>query len=593
MVLERLVRVRAFAAGGAELADLSVDFEHVTDDAQLPPNWLDRNGPWWDDVALARSYFPALGRQDGWGQFLVHTKLPQPALNVEIGVAPLEVALEQFGMTPPAFFLAVVDALAEQEVTRVDTDNQQADDDRQGLEDALGNRQVAMLLPNAQYEVVVLYSGNVGAESENSASNEIVPFVGEASNKTNQEARRTFFTDREPPRSLDPWMLAQFPSPGEQYHFYGDPVVVVFATDNVLEMYAAYRKELRAVARAASFRGSAGTPEAPLTHLVLTGLFRRIGGAVLSPWEATVRRRMGALSCGAFDPDADRHGSVTLPFALDPLTDYVMDLEMLNPDGSLSPVPVLPGEVGSRPLYRQAFTTSRYATRAAFAESVRTTLVNDVLARSPAPLAALAERVTDEVFDLALLDAGFTVTGRPDAPAVSVLWTAETPAQPFAVFLETPEPVWRTRREPKARYDETGEYILEWTLTEQVWLFVDELVRENPIVLVTAGGEFIRRATGTKTTSALTLPEFRRRFTGPKPAPPPPVPAPPAALVSRFVRDASGTRTLAVLSPGARGKTLSLGLARNLHPLLDADATDTPVVLCEVELLAAPWEEPV
>jgi hypothetical protein len=266
---------------------------------------------------------------------------------------------------------------------------------------------------------------------------------------------------------------------------------------------------------------------------------------------------------------------------------------MLNPDGTLSPLPALPGEVGSRPLYRQGFTTSRYATREAFAEAVRTALVKDVLARNTAPLAALAERVTDEVFDGALLDAGFTVTGRPDVPAVSVLWTADSPAQPFALFLETPEPVWRTRSEPEAGYDETGTYILEWTLTEQVWLFVDELVRETPAVLVAAGGEFIRRGTGTKTSPALTLPEFRRRFTGPKPALPPPVPVPPAALVSRFVRDASGTRTLAVLTPGARGQTLSLGLARNLHPLLDADTTDTPIVLSEVELLTAPWEEPV
>jgi hypothetical protein len=185
MVSERLVRVRAFAAGGAQIEELSVEFEHITDDAQLPPNWVDRSGPWWDDVTLAQSYFPALGRQDGWGQFLVQIKLPRPALKVEIGVAPLEVTLAQFGMTPPAFFLAVVDALSEQEVTRQGADNQEAGDDRQGLEDALGNRPLAMLLPNAQYEVVVRYSGDVGKKREDPGpgedANEIVPIRSEAS----------------------------------------------------------------------------------------------------------------------------------------------------------------------------------------------------------------------------------------------------------------------------------------------------------------------------------------------------------------------------------------------------------------------------
>jgi hypothetical protein len=73
---------------------------------------------------------------------------------------------------------------------------------------------------------------------------------------------------------------------------------------------------------------------------------------------------------------------------------------------------------------------------------------------------------------------------------------------------------------------------------------------------------------------------------------PPPPPPPPASLVSRLVRDASGTRTLAFLHPTAKGRTVTLGLRRSLHPLLDLDATDTPLTLCEVALAAPPWESP-
>jgi hypothetical protein len=68
------------------------------------------------------------------------------------------------------------------------------------------------------------------------------------------------------------------------------------------------------------------------------------------------------------------------------------------------------------------------------------------------------------------------------------------------------------------------------------------------------------------------------------------LPPPPASFVSKIVHDASGTRTLAVLKPGSRGKVVSLALVRTLHPLLDAAGADTPELLCEVDLGAPPWE---
>ena len=56
------------------------------------------------------------------------------------------------------------------------------------------------------------------------------------------------------------------------------------------------------------------------------------------------------------------------------------------------------------------------------------------------------------------------------------------------------------------------------------------------------------------------------------------------------MHDASGARTLAFVAPSAAGRTLTLGLRRPLDPLLDADVSDTPLVLSEVTLSAPPWE---
>ena len=72
-------------------------------------------------MRLARGYFGgALKGAGGWGEFVVHIKLPKPALRVEIGVAPLPVAIHEFDMDPPSFFMAVIEGLSEREVIRAE-----------------------------------------------------------------------------------------------------------------------------------------------------------------------------------------------------------------------------------------------------------------------------------------------------------------------------------------------------------------------------------------------------------------------------------------------------------------------------------------
>jgi hypothetical protein len=592
MVESRLLKVRAFRSRGVEIA-ASATFQFVAAAADLPGPWLDGAGPWWEEVALAHAYFSAnLARPTPveWGEYLVKVELAEPALIVDIGISPLFEAIHGLQMEPPSWFLAVIEGLSSPEVRRHEEDRSEAEDDRAGLAAALDDQTHALLLPNARYEVRVQYTAEVGQKPVDPAPgqdpNEIVVIrtVGSTSDV------RTFFTDAEPPRNLDPWMLVQFPSPGEGYHFTDDPVVIVFATDDVLELFGAYDRELRVVARAASFRGSANTPDAALTHLLLRPRFEPIGGVVLSPWEATVRRRIGPEPCANFNPDADRHGRVTLPFLLDPLTDYALDLEALNPAGEVVTPARLPSEVGDRPLYRHLFTTSRYRNREELADSVRQALPVARTVSDATPLEALEEQVNDAAFDLALHGAGLEVTARPVSPAVTVLWSADAPARAIGVLIETPEPLWRTRLEPRPEYDESGVYIRRWVLAPVLWLVVDELVRPGP-VLIMDGGPFVRRDTGTAEVTAPTITELRHRYLAPRLPEPPPFSPPPASLVSRLVHDEGGTRTLVLLAPGSRGSVLSLGLARNLHPLLDADATDSPVVLLEIELGGPPWEE--
>ena len=583
-----LLQVRATAPGGAPMAGVTVEFTRITEPAQLPATWRDLNGPWWDDVELARSYVRN-GVDKVLGEYLVTVKLPEPALHVEIGVTPLQRAIRAFGMTKPSYLVAVLEGLSLAEVDRAVEDGDQAAGDAGGLTGTLTGQGHALLRPGGEYRVTAQYDAEIGARRPHPDDNEDPDEIVVLRSQTGRQESRTFFTGALPPRSLDPWLLAQQPADGERFHFYDEPVVVVFATNDVLELFAAYDRTLRAVARAASFRGSAGTPEEAGNRFDLEGVFRKVGGLVFSPWETTVRRRLGTLPCIDADPDADAHGRATLPFDLDPLTDYVLDVEALLPNGTRPPPAPLPGEVGIRPLYRRAFTTGRYPTRAALAEDVRIAVQRSVLVPAPATLAALPDgTVSDEAFDDALRQAGLPLDGPVDEPVVADLWTADSPAVPVAVFIQAPEPLWRTRMEPTAERDQSGEHIERWRMQPVEWLGITELIPDGATP-ASQGGTFVQAISGVMTTIAPTLTQARRDMLHP-PVPPLPHPPAPTAAVTRLVHDASGTRTLAFVAPSAAGRTLTLGLRRTLNPLLDADVSDTPLVLTEVALSAPPWE---
>ena len=229
-----------------------------------------------------------------------------------------------------------------------------------------------------------------------------------------------------------------------------------------------------------------------------------------------MRRRLGALPCLDGDPDADTHGRATLPFDLDPRTDYALDVEALLPNGTRPPPTPLPGEVGTRPLYRRAFTTGRYPTRAALAEDVRIAVQRSVLVPAPAALAALPDgTVSDEAFDDALRQAGLPLDAPVDEPVVADLWTPDSPAAPVAVFVQAPEPLWRARMEPTAERDQSGEHIERWRMQPVEWLAITELIPDGTTP-ASQGGTFVQAISGVMTTIAPTLTQARRDMLHPR-----------------------------------------------------------------------------
>jgi hypothetical protein len=368
--------------------------------------------------------------------------------------------------------------------------------------------------------------------------------------------------------------------------------VIVFATDDVTQLFGAYDRDLRGVVRDASFRPPADDPlRALISMLINGGVLEKLGGVVFSPWEQTVRRQLDERPCGNFNPDSPRHERAVLGLHMEPSTEYVFDVEAPRKSDGVVPVPN-PTPPILAPLYRETLQTSRYATRQAMAADVARSYIAQRRLPDSAAFTALADLVPDQAFDNALIAAGLGVGERVTRPRVTILWSDGSPPKPFAIYFEMPEPLWRSRLEPEATRDADGR-VIAWELQPKTWLYVDEIVAEGfstPGQLVISALPFIRRETGTYAVQAKTITELREYYLGPV-LPPPPTPSPPAgSQVTRFVRDATGCRVLALLGTNARGRTVAFGLVRNLHPLIDGEASDEPVPLIDIYLEKAPWE---
>lgn len=502
----------------------------------LPGEWRDPAGPWLQPVDGAVSaWFQAfVGPFNEAPLVLFEAELPAGTTQIEIGL------MDDFEADTPNWGLLVVEGLTEAEFLRFSFDEENRRRSIEVVDGALHADQAkrALLRPNAVYTVDLTYDVEVtGADDGGN------PKDGEAVPLTGQLQQFQFQTDDQPPDRLDPWILATSPGPAEQFVFYGDPLRVVFATNATRRLFKAYAaRDLFAVVKAASGKHPPAAPgfDAAQVHLAAAVIAPEgIGAAVMTPFESALRDAVAIHDCIDLAQVAPRHERVTLTMKLEPLTNYIFDLEA---QPAASPP--------SYPMFRRHFSTSRYESMAALAAEVVQAAVEHRRVANPGALAQLAAanpgapvlEVRDLAFEAALREARWGDLARPARPRVTVIWqegAGGAPPQPVALLVEATEPLWRQRDVPVEVTDKHG--VRRYALQSQTWLDVVETPTGGP-------------------------------------------------LAARFVHSTDGGRTLVMLRPGARGGTLSLGLRRSHHVLLEGNAVVDIAALARVGLTAAPWE---
>lgn len=534
LLASQQVVVAATNAADQVFAEVTLNTSMMIPPATFPARWIDPSGPWIDETIHVAQHQQTM-QQSGYIGVLVQIEGNEKADRIQIGLRPQPPEWHR-KFTRRPFFVAAIEVLHAAEFLRHEYDTKEQKKKQGVLEGALSESSsgYALLKPNTAYGVKVTYDAKRGKRPPGKG-------ISDEQNFPNQEQTFWFYTDKEAPKRLDPWMMCSTPEDGELHYFGELPLRIVFNTEDVGRIFDAYGKELRVKLRASSFRPLPSTPQLPHPLPLTPEHLKPVKGSLLSPWESVVEEML-TNSCVPIAGERTRHSMVTMPIPLEPFTDYVLDIESVDKGAAANATGIS--------VWRIGFSTGRFATVAMFAKSFQ---LDRVLHRfsKPGELQAIATESwaanpQGNQLDEAMIKAGLEPMAVPTAPRVIVFWeTAGPTPQPAAILVDASEPMWRSRKIPRKVVDPNPPNLERYEMTEVQWLTLEPQADGDPIV-------------------------------------------------DKIVKAPGAQRALIILKPNSRGQKLKLALrhiAMKEDYLDGPSATDQRYTVVEAILNRAPWEE--
>jgi hypothetical protein len=441
---QKRVVLRALDEHENELWSYGVSAADMLGNVDLPPRWTDASGPWAEEVedVLGWSHDP---RCSGYVPVLVKIKGFKETDRIEIGNLPFEddiTSKTRKGVLRPSFFLAAIEALRVSEMERSDWDEHEITKDREAITKVLGpaGSDDALLVPASLYKVSVTWDGKRKGD-------------GATASRTQSF---WFKTDDQAPTSLDPWVLMSTPFEGEAHAFGAEPLHLVFNTHDVDRLYDAYNKELRIRITASSANHPKPANPNDLVVSAQLGTLKGVGAGILSPWEESLVEALTETKsiCIPVDEDRSRQSAMEIKIPLDPYTDYKFDVEMVDKGAAQ--------DASGVRVYRRSFSTGAYGKLSEMANDLQAVSVQ----HRAVPLGGMetirarfaTKGPQGAELDDAFRDIGLDAIEPPPIPRVTVFWEQNGNAapQPTAIFIDTPEPLWRARPFPKQITDDTA-----------------------------------------------------------------------------------------------------------------------------------------
>lgn len=388
----------------------------------LPGRWTDPTGPWQAEVAPVAELLDA---PDFAGLVRLWVTVEPDAATVRLR---LRVRGSARAPEHPAVVLAVVEILSGDEISRAATEEAVRDGRIDTLAGYLnGTSKVPLLAPGQTYDLEIAYRPTT-------QDGEATPIAHPPQTETFR-----FRTDSAPPERLDPYVLATSPRHEERFVLADEAVNIVFNDLQVVQLYAAYDRQLRAVLRAAD-----GTSAPEHQVLALTEIPAVHTSPLMDSLDAEAKA--GRYPClGPYHLEG--HGRFPLPEPLRPSMAYTLDIEAV-------PTPQPPAGKPVVPLFRRQFSTSRFTSLTALVDEMKARPLQHAALTGPLsglPSGGQTALVADIEIEEALTGAGLAVPGAPARGDRTVLWRPVTEGRhvPHALLLDASEPLWRFRDAPR------------------------------------------------------------------------------------------------------------------------------------------------
>ncbi|QLH06018.1 hypothetical protein [Nitrosopumilus ureiphilus] len=425
-------------------------------------------------------------------------------------------------------FIGAIESLSTTDVERVTTAERINQDRQDALEEYLNNPSIQLLEPDTVYQLNVGYTADIKKDSNTQTSDITQTFK--------------FKTDNIAPKNLNQFMLGTVPVQEEQYHFYGEPIKIVFNDGYVLDLYEKYGKRLDAELHPGNgpddgteiIRTTLSEPE-PVNDAIITSPFR----------ESITRLAGRRLTC--IPPiNNSAYARHTLDFSLKPSMSYTFDIVATSSGNNQSANDSAGSQSSSviEPLFRRNFVTSRYETLKDFVDDFPSQIQHGMLksqfsVTGDDPVMTLSDQEIQEK----LLESVGKVITPPEENNITVFWMQQDEKYvPCIILIDSVEPAWRNRLELRLE-----------TVPNQ----------DDPT---------FKRAIDEKVPS-LQIQESN-------------------GYVSKFICSPSGTRTIVILSEDFIQKVSRVLFLKFVSPpsnLFDISTTEEPL---EIRLpFNAPWED--
>jgi len=406
----------------------------------LPDTWTDSEGPWARTIEQFLQFW-ALELRGEFDLYYYELKPLKETAALRIWQLDLSGILQDFRKIRT--IIGGVEVCHRSEIERVKSVEALKLNALKTITDFVGNSSGKtvdeMLQPDTDYTLEVEYDVLIRKEGDSSDP-------GQPAGEDPIKEQFFFRTTNQLPERLDPYILGTTPNDADHYHFYEDPVKIIFNDETIIELVKAHSAQLQI-----SLTSADGLPVTDGDEFTLN--LEEGDANFISPYRDLLVFLLENDLIDCFGGNVLRKipRIWKLRAVLKPLVDYILEIKYDPPTGNDGSDPDKP----VTPLFRRNFRTSRFPSPEALATDIRSFpfryhALSKQLNLSFTPDVTDHFWIEDIEMERILVEAGEQRLPPVSQSGVRLYWVPNPGNEEYylkAIMIDGAEPIWRERLE--------------------------------------------------------------------------------------------------------------------------------------------------